>query len=250
MILYFSGTGNSEYVAKRIAKDIKDEIVNLFDKIRAKDYATLHSNRPWVIVAPIYAWRIPRIVEEWLLWTKLEGNKDIYFVTTCGESCGNAAGYAKQLSMDKKMNFKGFTTLVMPENYIAMFSAPEEKEAIEIIDRQEKRISTIGRYIKANRDFPIEKISVLEKMMSGVVNDVFYPVFVHAKKFYATDECISCGICETLCPLENIHLVDGKPVWGNNCTHCMACICKCPKEAIEYGKISHGKPRYTCPKEI
>ena len=46
------------------------------------------------------------------------------------------------------------------------------------------------------------------------------------------------------CPLNNIRLENGKPVWGKNCTHCMACICYCPKEAIEYGKKSKGKPRY------
>ena len=43
---------------------------------------------------------------------------------------------------------------------------------------------------------------------------------------------------------DNIHLENGRPVWGKNCTHCMACICDCPKEAIEYGKKSKGKPRY------
>ena len=56
--------------------------------------------------------------------------------------------------------------------------------------------------------------------------------------------CIGCGKCVELCPLNNIHLENGKPVWGKNCTHCMACICYCPKEAIEYGKKSKGKPRY------
>lgn len=44
--------------------------------------------------------------------------------------------------------------------------------------------------------------------------------------------------------MNNIQLIDGKPVWGKNCTHCMACICYCPQEAIEYGKKSVGKPRY------
>lgn len=44
--------------------------------------------------------------------------------------------------------------------------------------------------------------------------------------------------------LNNIRLENGKPVWGKNCTHCMACICYCPKEAIEYGEKSKGKPRY------
>ena len=250
MILYFSGTGNSEYVAKRIGKVVNDTVVNLLDKIRDRDYSEIHSERPWVIVAPIYAWRIPKIVEEWMLWTPFSGNKDIYFVTTCGDSCGNAAVYAKQICIPKKLIFKGFTTLVMPENYIAMFNAPNKEKAMEIIDRQEKRITTIGRYIKAERDFPKVRMGLKEDLMSGIVNDLFYPVFVHAKKFYATDDCISCGICESLCPLTNIHLVDGKPVWGDHCTHCMACICKCPKEAVEYGKISIGKPRYICPKEV
>lgn len=39
-------------------------------------------------------------------------------------------------------------------------------------------------------------------------------------------------------------LQNGKPVWGQDCTHCMACICCCPAEAIESGKMSLGKPRY------
>ena len=57
-------------------------------------------------------------------------------------------------------------------------------------------------------------------------------------------DCIGCGKCVELCSLNNIHLENCKPVWGKNCTHCMACICYCPKEAIEYGKKSRGKPRY------
>ena len=61
MILYFSGTGNSEYVAKRIGKEINDEVINLFDKIRDGDHSELNSERPWVIVVPTYAWRIPHI---------------------------------------------------------------------------------------------------------------------------------------------------------------------------------------------
>ena len=58
MILYFSGTGNSEYVAKRIEKEIKSESLNLFKKIRNNDYSSLTSHNPWIIVVPTYAWRI------------------------------------------------------------------------------------------------------------------------------------------------------------------------------------------------
>lgn len=49
---------------------------------------------------------------------------------------------------------------------------------------------------------------------------------------------------QKLCPLNNITLQNARPVWGSNCTQCMACICYCPTRAIEYGKKSAGKPRY------
>ncbi|MFQ7798375.1 MAG: 4Fe-4S binding protein [Coprobacillus cateniformis] len=35
---------------------------------------------------------------------------------------------------------------------------------------------------------------------------------------------------------------------GNHCTHCMACISRCPKGAIEYGKKTKDRIRYVCPK--
>ena len=80
--------------------------------------------------------------------------------------------------------------------------------------------------------------------MSGPVNPIFYKCFVKADAFTASDACIGCGQCVKRCPMNNVPLEDGKPVWGKNCTHCMACICYCPKEAIEYGKKSVGQPRY------
>ena len=58
------------------------------------------------------------------------------------------------------------------------------------------------------------------------------------------NKCVGCGKCAQLCPLNNIHLENGKPMWGDTCTHCMACISACPTQAIEYKKISVGKPRY------
>ena len=102
MILYFSGTGNSEYVAKRIGKEINDEAVNLFEKIRGRDFSEMNADRPWVMVVPTYAWRIPRIVQEWLENTRLTGSRDIYFVMTCGENIGNAGGYLQKLCNEKK----------------------------------------------------------------------------------------------------------------------------------------------------
>ena len=77
-----------------------------------------------------------------------------------------------------------------------------------------------------------------------MINPVFYSMFVNGRAFKVSDACIGCGKCEKLCPVNCIRLESGHPVWGGGCTHCMACICYCPKEAIEYEKISVGKPRY------
>lgn len=250
MILYFSGTGNSEYTARRIGKEIDDDVINLFDKIRTIDYSDMKSERPWVIVVPTYAWRIPHIVSDWLEKTNFSGNKGIYFVMTCGGSIGNAGKYLETLCTEKNMNYCGCAEIVMPENYIALFSTPTEDKALQIIERAESVIDNTALHIKNGDKLPKRDISFGDKMNSGIINALFYPVFVHAKKFYATENCVSCGKCVNVCPLKNIRIENGKPKWGDHCTHCMACICKCPKEAIEYGKHSKGLPRYICSKQI
>lgn len=247
MILYFSGTGNSEYAAKRIGKEIGDEAINLFAKIRSLDFSEIHSASPWVLVTPTYAWRIPRIVQEWLENTTLVGNRNIYFVMTCGGSIGNAGKYLEMLCHTKKLNYMGCMAVRMPENYIAMFSTPTPKEALKIIRQADSVIDETALRIKNNETFLRPAVTFQDKRNSGIINTVFYPIFVHAKKFYATDACISCTKCVNVCPLHNIHLENGKPVWEKNCTHCMACICHCPSEAIEYGKHSKGMARYLCP---
>ncbi|MBC8570570.1 EFR1 family ferrodoxin [Zongyangia hominis] len=247
MILYFSGTGNSEYAAKRIGKAIDDEVVNLFERIQSSDFAKMYSQRPWVVVVPTYAWRIPRIVQKWLEQTPLFGNSEIYFVMTCGGSIGNAGKYLQKLCAKKKMTYRGCMGILMPENYIALFSTPAEEQARPILDQAKDVIDRTARFLQNGESFPKADISFGDKMNSGIVNDLFYPMFVHAKKFYATDGCVSCGKCVSVCPLKNVRLENGKPVWGKDCTHCMACISRCPKEAIEYGNHSKGLPRYTCP---
>lgn len=250
MILYFSGTGNSEYVAKRISKEIKDEILNLFDKIKSHDCSDIYSERPWIIVVPTYAWRIPRIVHAWLKQTALVGNRDLYFVMTCGESIGNAGQYLKKFCNEKKMHYRGCMGITMPENYIALFSTPSLEKSLSIIEKAESVIDRTVLDIQKAKNFPESTVSLGDRLSSGMINDLFYPIFVHAKKFYVTDDCISCGRCVAVCPLNNIRLENRKPVWADNCTHCMACICRCPKEAIGYGKHSKNLPRYTCPKKL
>lgn len=248
MVLYYSGTGNSKYVAQRISAAIQDECIDLFDKLRNSDFSEINSAKPFVIVTPTYGWQIPHILRDWINKTRLSGNKSIYFVMTCGGDISNAPKYLKKICQNKNMNFMGCAEIIMPENYIALFDVPDKNEAISIIDKAEPNIDRTSALILQNKYIDSASVGILGKLKSSVVNAIYYPVFLHAKKFAVSDACISCGKCADLCVMNNINLVNGKPEWKDNCTHCMACICSCPAEAIEYGSKSKGKPRYNCPK--
>ena len=113
--------------------------------------------------------------------------------------------------------------------------------------RELTTLEKAARIIAARRDFPVLKTGALDAVKSGLVNAAFYRFQVKAKAFTVSDACIACGKCVALCPLGNVRLQGGRPVWSDHCTHCMACICGCPAKAIEYGRISRGKPRYQCP---
>ena len=244
MILYFSGTGNSKYVAKRIADALGDALVNLNDRIKSGDTSPVETGERVIIVTPTYAWRIPRVVRDWLLKTELHGAKNVWFVMTCGSEIGNADKYNRELCTEKGLSCMGTTQIVMPENYIAMFSAPKTDEARKIVAQAEPSIDQAIAAIQRNQPFAPTRNNLYDRFMSGPVNPIFYKCFVKANAFTASSACIGCGQCVKRCPMNNVALKDGKPSWGKNCTHCMACICHCPKEAIEYGEKSKGKPRY------
>ena len=244
MVLYYSGTGNSKYIAKCIASALETDCLNLNERIKAEDTSSVQTEENVILVTPTYAWRIPHIVSGWLGKAELVGAKRIWFVMDCGSEIGNAAGYNRQLAAQKHLHYMGTAQIIMPENYIAMFNAPRKEQARSIVEQAEPALQKVLTRLKAGQEFPPTRETLYDRLMSGPVNPVFYRFFVKAEAFRATDACIGCGKCVELCPLNNIRLENGRPVWGKNCTHCMTCICHCPKEAIEYGKKSKGKPRY------
>lgn len=83
MVLYFSGTGNSRFVAKKIAEITDDEIISINSRIKNGNYEDVQSEKPFVFVGPVYAGRYPRIMEEYIEKVTFYGAYQAYFVATC-----------------------------------------------------------------------------------------------------------------------------------------------------------------------
>lgn len=246
MIIYYTGTENSKYVAEAAKDLLDDEIVDCRPYLKENRKGEFVSQKPYVFCSPTYSWRLPVIFSDFIKESRFEGNQEAYFIMTCGDSVGNAAAYIQRLCQEKGLHFRGLLPIVMPENYLALFPVPEKKTAEKIIASSLPKLKAGLELILGQKDLEPVKGGLLGKFCSGPVNVIYRKLIVKSGPFRSTDACIGCGACVRNCVTNNITLKNQRPLWGKNCIHCMACICGCPVEAIEYGKSSVNRPRYWC----
>lgn len=247
MVFYFSGTGNSRFVAKRIAEAVSQEAVDITTYTKTMDRPEFTDTGVYVFVCPSYMSAPARAMTDFVGWAGFPSGVKAYFIVTCAASMGITPRVASEICEKKGLQYMGAAQIEMPQNYIALFTTKEVEENINIIEKAEIEIDRIAPLILNGEVLETKKIGSVEYSVTKWVRDVYYKDFMKTKKFKATDKCISCQKCVKVCPLSNITMKDGKPSWGNKCTHCMACINQCPKDAIEYGKGTAGKPRYKGP---
>ena len=244
MILYFSASCNSKYLANKLGDRLNDEVVDLFAYMREGRHETFISDKPFVLVSPTYSWRVPRFLSAYLSKCNFRGFRDFYVVMDYGDSCGNAYMFIKEDIEKLGLNFRGLYGIRMPENYVMLIDLEADEVNRRIIGESTREIEQISTYIKNKETFPKKKVGLLGKLQSALINPIFFKFIVKDRDFYATDECISCGLCKKVCVLNNISYQNSKPIWNGKCTHCSACISKCPVAAIEYGKKTQGKKAY------
>ena len=119
MVLYYSATGNTEYIARELARRLDDECVNLLSRIKNHDNTPINSEKPFVICAPIIVCEMPRFFTEWLKKQEFQGSREVYFVFTSGGYCGPAGVLAKGIMEKKGLNYRGHGEFKMPRNYVA-----------------------------------------------------------------------------------------------------------------------------------
>lgn len=247
MILHFTGTGNSKFVADCLIDVLSDEAVSMNDVLKSGERLIVSSNTPYVFVAPVYAWRYPLVIENLLHKAELSGNSDVYCLATCESQSGKTGKYLEKIVSDKGMNFLGFQTIPMPNHYILAQTLPTPEEADQQLDLAVSLIKDIARKIRENKSLEEKSDTPFAGIMSGIVNTVFSRFLISSRNFKVSDGCISCGRCQRQCPVNNITLKDGRPTFGTRCIWCFGCIQNCPKGAIDIGEKTRGKQRGICP---
>ena len=254
MIFYFSGTGNTRFVAKEIAAGIGEELLFIPDLIREGRYEfTLQPGETAGFCFPTHGWQPPRIVREFIKKLTLNSKPQIlncycWALTTCGDNMGEAMTI---LNNDLEVAGLKATTMfsvIMPESYVClpfMYTDTEEKERQKIAAAKEL-LPHIIECIRERKEGIVE----LEKggtprLYSYVIGAYFNAKMVNDKKFTVDDEvCIKCGKCAKVCPVDNI--TGTPPVWNHNgrCTSCLACYHYCPTHAINFEKITRKRGQY------
>lgn len=243
MILYFSATGNSRYVAERIADAVNEKAISIEG---LKPVIDLEENEMLGIVTPTYCYTIPVIVKRFLSRMKVNCTSDhyVFFVGTFGTSTGGAAAMANAIMKRKGFPIDAMFDIRMPDTWTPIFdlSNPEK-----VAERNRKADVEITEVIGMISDRVKGKHMDLSfPRQAAMVGEKYYDSARRTDHLSVSDACIGCGLCAERCPAKAIQLDGKKPVWvKKKCIMCLRCLHYCPKFAIQYGKNTarHGQYR-------
>ena len=253
MVYYFSGTGNSTFVATTLANflGLKLKFIPDVDLINIE-----YPEEKIVIVFPVYSWGVPPLVSKFIadlgieFWDKV---KEKGLTVDCVMTCGDEVALAPEMIQGnfRKLGIKlnSIWSVIMPNNYVLLPGFDVDSKDLEKrkLKDSEGRIIEIAQAI--NRGDKI--VDVTRGSIPWLKTKVVFPLFkrwgVFPKKWHYTVACISCGRCSKICPLLNVQMKEQHPVWGTRCCSCLGCYHVCPVHAVAYGKETGKKGQYLFP---
>ncbi len=253
LIYYFTGTGNSLLIARKIAERIGDSVLRsvtqLIESIKneASTDSILINTDAIGFVFPVYFDRIPGIIQKTI--EKSHFNKAQYFftVTTSGEETENALYDMDSILRSSGIRLNYGKNVVMADNSIIL-KTPQNKadKRLQQIDETADEIATaVIKLTKIRKAFK-HRISL--SMMGKISKFPLVHYYKAEKRMVDTARCNRCGICSKICPAGNISMTDGEVKIGEDCQWCFACLNWCSQKAIKFGRIDpSNRGQYRCP---
>lgn len=204
-------------------------------------------------VFPVYAWGVPPIVldfieklQESTVVSMVDNSAYIWCVATCGDETGMAVEMLKKALHKRGLRLSATWSIIMPNVYVLLpgfGTDPKELEQKKLKDAI-GRIALIGENIISKKEENDVHLGSLPRLKTSLVYPLFKKWGVDTKKWHYTDACIGCGKCAKTCPVGNIAMQDGHPLWGSDCTSCCACYHVCPTHSAQYGNITKKMGQY------
>ncbi|MBT3314720.1 MAG: hypothetical protein HN390_08900 [Anaerolineae bacterium] len=254
-IRYYSGAGNTKFVAKKITKALKQNSHRV-SSVKVSE----ESNREGIdddfdvlgIGFPIYFREAPELLFD--LLKRMEGKKrPVFFFTTKGLYSGDAMKNIMAFSVDQNFSPVSFAEFFMPgTDFLILFAKKDslmervlkrihsrdiDKKVAELIRKVEGALPAKTPRQKWYTDFDERVVKYFENKY-----DNHHRAYIG--QFHSNPEtCIECMKCVNGCPRHNI-VLDGHIDFGESCDVCFNCIHNCPTDAIDIGKITAGNVRY------
>lgn len=247
MIFYFSGTGNSLWIARQLAEILNDELIPIAETNSLERTYSLKKGEKVGFVFPVYAWAPPKIVLDFVEQVQLEQPDYLYFVCTCGDDVGKTAEVFKKALNKRHWTCNAGYSVTMPNTYVSLPGFDVDNRILEQMKVHNAKARV--RFIAEELAKKVQMTSFnchegsFPRLKTYLLRPFFNRFLMSPKPFHATDRCTACKRCEHKCPMHNIKVED-RPRWGNRCSQCLACYHTCPFQAIQYGNRTKGKGQY------
>lgn len=238
MLYYFSGTGNSEWVAKKLGQILHMEIVNI-SALKMTEPITIGPGETVGFICPTYAWAPAESMTHFMKRVTIEEGAFSFAVCTCESEAGTALKKLK-----KTLKLQSCYSIRMPSNYILGGDVASEEVIRNVIRAAKQQINQICEEVRRKEEVYHVEAGVFGGLKTVLIAPAFNKFARTTSGFYVEEGCNGCGLCVRNCPTGTITLKEEKPVWGNKCLQCLSCINRCPKQAIQYGKQTKNRGRY------